>query len=138
MTTKGIFGSTIHFLDKVLELRTQKHQSISANIANAETPGYASLRMEFEDHLRELAIGSETGQAVTHPGHIPSPSKQMIESFEANFFREKHHSGIGDNNNVSLDQEMVELSVNQIRFEAAIVSLNKKFSMLKQVIQEKL
>jgi flagellar basal-body rod protein FlgB len=138
MTTKGIFDTTIQFLDKILELRIQKHQSISSNIANAETPGYARLRMEFEDQLRQLVIGTEEGQAVTHPGHMPNPSAQQIESFHANFYREKDHSGIGDRNNVSLDQEMVDLSVNQIRFEATILSLNKKFSMLKHVIQERM
>lgn len=138
MNTKGIFDTTVRLLDKLLELRVQKHQSIASNLANAETPGYSRLRMDFEDQLRELVVGSETGQRVTHPRHIGSLSRQEIESFQVNTFREKDHSGVGDSNNVNLAQEMVDLSVNQIRFEAAIQSINKKFSMLKHVIQEKM
>jgi flagellar basal-body rod protein FlgB len=135
MRTKEIFDTTVQVLDKVLELRSQKLHSISSNIANAETPGYARLKMEFEDQLRDAVNG--TSQTVTHPRHIPGSPEQQIESLEADFFREKDQSGIGDGNSVSLEQEMVDLAVNQIRFEAAIQSLNKKFSMLKYVIQEK-
>ena len=136
MRAKEIFDTTIQVLDKVLELRSQKLHSISSNIANAETPGYARLNMEFEEQLREAVNG--TSQTVTHPRHMPHSPGQEIESFQANFSREKDQSGIGDGNSVNLEQEMVDLAVNQIRFEAAILSLNKKFSMLKYVIQEKI
>jgi flagellar basal-body rod protein FlgB len=136
MHTKGIFDTTMQVLDKVLELRSQKLQAISSNIANAETPGYSRLKMEFEEQLREAVIG--TSQAVTHPGHMPNSPNQQIETFQADFYREKDQSGIGDGNSVSLEQEMVDLAVNQIRFEAAILSLNKKFNMLRYVIQEKI
>jgi flagellar basal-body rod protein FlgB len=136
MQTKEIFDKTIQVLGKVLELRSQKIQTISSNIANAETPGYARHKMEFEEQLRETVIG--TSQTVTHPRHMPNSPIQEIGSFQANFYRETDQSGIGDGNSVNLGQEMVDLSVNQIRFEAAILSLNKKFSMLKHVIQEKI
>jgi flagellar basal-body rod protein FlgB len=135
MQTKEMFDTTIQVLDKVLELRGQKLQSISSNIANAETPGYSRLKMEFEEQLREAVTGA--GQEVTHPGHMPHSPGRQIEDFQANFYRENDQSGIGDGNSVNLEQEMVDLAVNQIRFEAAILSLNKKFSMLKYVIQEK-
>jgi flagellar basal-body rod protein FlgB len=135
MQTKEIFDTTIQVLDKVLELRSQKLQTISSNIANAETPGYARHKMEFEEQLHEAVIG--TSQAVTHPRHMPTSSIQQIGAFQANFYRETDQSGIGDGNSVNLEQEMVDLAINQIRFEAAILSLNKKFSMLKYAIQEK-
>ena len=135
MQTKEIFDTTIQVLDKVLELRSQKLQTISSNIANAETPGYGRHVMEFEEQLREAVVG--TSQAVTHPRHMPNSPIEQIGSFQANFFRETDHSGIGDGNSVDLEQEMVDLAINQIRFEAAILSLNKKFNMLKYAIQEK-
>jgi flagellar basal-body rod protein FlgB len=135
MQTKELFDTTIQVLDKVLGLRSQQLQTISSNIANAETPGYARHEMEFEEQLREAVIGAS--QAVTHPRHMPNSPSQQIGSFQATFYREKDHSGIGDGNSVNLEQEMMNLAINQIRFEAAIVSLNKKFNMLKYAIQEK-
>ena len=137
MSTHGIFDTTIQVLDKVLELRTRKLEAISSNIANAETPGYAAQRMDFEEKLQTAISGSKTKTAVTHPRHIPTGLGGDVASFQADVYRDEDRSGFGDKNSVSLDQEMVDLSRNQIRFEAAIRSLNKKFSMLKMVIQER-
>ena len=136
MSKNGIFDSTISVLNKVLELRSQKLQSVSSNIANAETPGYSRIGMDFEKRLREAALG--TDQAVTHPNHMPNLPVRQIESLEAAFYRQKDRSGFGDGNSVNMEQEMLDLSINQIRYEAAISSLNKKISMLKYVIQEKI
>ena len=136
MSINRIFDSTIGVLNKVLELRSQKLQSISSNIANAETPGYSRICMDFEKRLREAALGAD--QAVTHPNHMPNLTGQQIESLEGTFYRQKDLGGIGDGNSVNLEQEMMDLSINQIKFEAAILSLNRKFSMLKYVIQEKI
>lgn len=135
MTINGLFDGTIQTLDKALTLRSRKLQVISSNIANSETPGYAPVRMDFEKALRQVVAGSESGQAKTHSRHMPDG--QNISEFQAVFYRDRDRSGVGDGNNVSIDQEMVDLSENQIRYEAAIQMLNKKFSMLKFVIQER-
>lgn len=137
MAAGGIFDSSIQVLDKALDLRSRKLQVISANIANAETPGYARLRMDFESELKEAAKGSESGQVTTHPRHMPAGSGDGLSSVQGRFYRDVDQSGIGDRNTVSLDQEMVDLSENQIRYEAAIKMLSKKFNMLKMVISER-
>ncbi len=133
----GLFDTTIQTLDKALELRSQKLQVISSNIANAETPGYAPMRMDFEKSLQEAVSGPESGQVRTHQNHMPAAAGKDISDFQATFSRDYDQSGIGDRNKVSIEQEMVDLSENQIRYEAAIQMLNKKFSMLKLVIQER-
>ena len=133
----GLFDTTIQTLDKALELRSQKLQVISSNIANAETPGYAPMRMDFEKSLQEAVSGPESGQVRTHQNHMPAAGGKDLSDFRASFYRDYDRSGIGDRNKVSIEQEMVDLSENQIRYEAAIQMLNKKFSMLKLVIQER-
>ena len=45
------------------------------------------------------------------------------------------NTGIGDGNGVSVDQEMIALSENQIMYETAAQLLKKKLSMLKYVVQ---
>ncbi len=42
-------------------------------------------------------------------------------------------TGLGDENSVSTDQEMIRLSENQLLYEAAVTMLNKKLSLLKYV-----
>ncbi len=137
MPVNGLFDSTMQALDKVLEMRSQKLQLISSNIANAETPGYGAKRMDFEQDLREAIDSGARGRAVTHPRHIPAGSGHQIETFQGTVYEEQA-GRIGDGNTVSLDQEMVDLSENQIKYEAAVKALSKKMSFLKMVIQEKI
>lgn len=137
MSITGFFDTTIHTLDKVMELRSRKLEAISSNIANSETPGYSPIRMDFEKSLQQVVAGMNSGQARTHPRHMPTAESLNISAVQGNYHRDHDRSGIGDGNNVSIEQEMVDLSENQIRYEAAIQMINKKFSMLKLVIQER-
>jgi flagellar basal-body rod protein FlgB len=50
--------------------------------------------------------------------------------------RTPDRSGLGDGNNVNLDQEMIGLAENQILFEAAAQMLNKKMGLLKYAAQD--
>ncbi len=65
------FDSNMQLLGKVLDLRAQKAQVISSNIANAETPGYSSSRFDFEEDLAN-AIGKRNGitLSTSHEAHI--------------------------------------------------------------------
>ena len=138
MTVNGVFDSTMQALDKVLDLRSRKLQFIASNIANAETPGYSAKRMDFEQDLRAAVFEKSTGRSVTHPRHIPTGPGQALETLQGHVSEEQDRSGIGDGNTVDLDQEMVALSKNQIKYEAAVKVLSKKMSLLKMVIQEKM
>ena len=44
------FDTTMRLLQKVLDLRSTNQEIIGANIANAETPGYAAQSFSFEDN----------------------------------------------------------------------------------------
>ena len=46
-----------------------------------------------------------------------------------------NNNGLGDQNGVDLDQEMVAQAENQIFYEAATQMLNKKLGLLKYIIQ---
>lgn len=133
MPVKGIFDGHIEMLEQALSLRSRKLEAISANIANAETPGYGRLQMDFKEALAAAAGSSDDTQAVTHPKHMQAGAGDA----EGLVYRQQDPNVIGDGNNVVLEQEMKDLAENQIRYEAAIQMLNKKFSMLKSVIQER-
>jgi flagellar basal-body rod protein FlgB len=89
--------------------------------------------MDFEDAMAVAAGGSDDTQTVTHPRHMQAGAGQA----EGLVYRQQDPNVIGDGNNVVMEQEMMDLAENQIRYEAAIQMLNKKFSMLKFVIQER-
>ncbi len=137
MAGGGVFDTTIQVLGKVLSLRSEKHRLISANIANAETPGYERLKMDFEEAMARAASGSKTRMAATHPRHVGYSGGSAITGVQPDIYRQPARNPVGDGNNVSLDREMIDLAENQIRYEATIRMLSKKFNMMKFVIQEK-
>ncbi len=126
------FDTTLLLLQKVLDLRAENQQVISSNIANADTPGYAPATLEFEEQLRNAMFGGDLKPVVTRPGHIPVTPAD-ISQVEGTISRHPDTTGIGDENGVSVDKEMVRLSENQILYEAAVTMLNKKLAALKYV-----
>lgn len=132
MPTLGIFDHTVGLLQKVLDLRERNQQVIASNIANADTPGFAPSRFEFEAQLKQALNHPGVTPAATHPAHF-AISAGSLEEVEGQVVRVPDSTGLGDRNGVNVDQEMVALSENQILYEAAVQALNKKLGLLKYV-----
>ncbi len=130
------FDSSMKLLTKVLDLRSERQKVIGSNIANAETPGYSPAKFEFENELK-AAINS-TGSfnlQTSHPSHIPlGPSS--FDLVKGQITRTPDQTGIGDENGVSVDHEMIELSKNEMMYETAAKLLKKKMSLLKYAISD--
>jgi len=124
------FDTTMSLLQKVLDLRTRNQEVISSNIANAETPGYSASSFEFEDQLKNAMHGGSLTPVATKENHI-SITPASIAQVRGDIIINRDKTGIGDENSVSVDQEMVSLAENQILYEAAITMLNKKLSIIK-------
>jgi len=129
------FDSNMTLLQKVMDLRSTKQSVIAANIANAETPGYARKVFEFEKELQQALTVNSGKLETTHSRHIPlTPSN--ISSVSGKVHEIKDTKGIGDENGVSVDMEMIDLSENQLLYETAAQLLKKKFALLKYIIAE--
>ena len=130
------FDANMQLLSKVLDLRAQKAQVISANIANAETPGYAASHFDFEEDLAQALQKNGQGGlrlAVPNEKHIPlGPGN--FNSVAGKIVMESDATGLGDENGVSVDQEMLTLSENELLYETSALLLKKKLSLLKHVI----
>ncbi len=125
-----IADRTINILHKSLDLRTQKQQVIAGNIANAETPGYAARKLDFEADLRKAMDTPEMSGRRTNAKHFPLAANGL-QGVQGHITTERPATAIGDGNTVSVDDEMFDLAENQLLFEAGSQILKKKFSMLK-------
>ena len=124
------FDTTMNLLQKVLDLRSKNQEIIGSNIANAETPGYAAQSFSFEDQLKSALADNSSHPVATQPNHIPL-SPVRLEQVTGRLSSNRDAAEIGDKNSVSVDQEMMKLSQNEILYETAVSMLNKKLSMLK-------
>lgn len=129
------FDSQTQLLGKVMDLRAEKAKTISANIANAETPGYSPARFEFEEDLARAVAKKPTGITLqtSDKAHI-SLGPTNFDSVSGKIVFEKDQTTIGDENGVSVDQEMLALSENELYYETAAQLFKKKLTMLKYVI----
>lgn len=135
MSKLGIFDDTSRMLHKVLDLRQQNQQVIAGNIANAHTPGYSAARLEFQKELAGAVGRQDSPMAATHAKHFPLAGGNL-DQVSGRVLRTPDRSGIGDANNVSVDQEMLSMAENQLLYEAAVQMLNKKLGLLKYAAQD--
>ncbi len=128
------FDYQTQLLGKVLDLRADKAQIISANIANAETPGFSPSRFRFEEDLAQaIQQNNHNRLTVTNPGHI-SLTPISFEAVNGKITVEKDLRGIGDKNGVNVNEEMISLSENELLYETTAQLLKKRLGLLKYVI----
>lgn len=121
---------TMNVLQRSLDLRAQKQQVIAGNIANAETPGYAARKMSFEADLRKAINSPELAGRQLQAKHFPIGGTG-ISGVQGRIVKQQDGNPLGDGNSVSVDDEMFDLSENQLLFEADAQMLKKKLMLLK-------
>lgn len=132
--TNRIFGRTIDALSRSLDLRDTKHTLISANIANAETPGYKAKRIDFEESLARALDLADAPMSRTNPKHMNASGD--VDRVSPEIYNNPNNVVREDGNSVDRDAEMVALAENQMLYNASIDSLRRKLALLKYAITE--
>ncbi len=123
--TDKLFGQTIAVGAQALNLRMAKQGLIQSNIANIETPGYNQQDFSFRDAMRS-AMRDQGQLARTNSKHIAIDPLDTSESI----------SFSGEKRPVDLDEEMLDLSQNQLMYRATAKIISKRFDSLKYAIDE--
>lgn len=121
----GINSISMDLLQKGLDAVWMRQQVISNNIANADTPGFKSKRVEFEGLLQKLLDRDYK--------NIDS-LKSEIDKTEPVVEENSNTSAREDGNNVVLDAENIELARAQIQYEYLVKSLTSQIERLKYAI----
>ncbi len=127
-----LFDSTTRGLEKALDLMFWRNQAITSNIANAETPQYRAVDVNFAGEL-ERAFGAKTQDLSTsHTKHMNVTADSGLAHMGEDF------SGAtrGDGNNVDLDIQMGRLAFNSEKYSQAANLVGRKLSLIKRAITE--
>ncbi|NLT95117.1 MAG: flagellar basal body rod protein FlgB [Clostridia bacterium] len=129
----GIFRNpTMDILKKSLAASSLRHQVISNNIANINTPHYKRQLVVFEEELNKALQKNENiSLNRTHSLHLPI--KHL--DFSPQTIVDDKSTMRTDGNNVDIDLELAMLAENTVRFNVLSQAINKKFSILRNVIQ---
>jgi flagellar basal-body rod protein FlgB len=129
-----IFDPTIGALNTSMNLRLVNQNVISANVANADTPGYKAKTVEFESALRDaLGVSGELAPADSNPNHIAHHSTDAIVP---EIYDDPNGVVSLDGNTVDRAAEMAKMAENQLLYDASVEMMKRKLGMLKYSITE--
>jgi flagellar basal-body rod protein FlgB len=131
-----IFDKTTKALGASLNYRLLRQNVTSANIANAETPGYKAKVVEFEDALaRAIDLDGMNGLTTSDDDHFALGTAALGK--ERVTVDDNPDADVNnDKNTVDLDKEIVTMTENSTSYKAALALINKKMAMLKYGITE--
>ena len=116
-------------LKRVLEFHNKRHDVLTSNIANANTPGYRAFDLVLK---KELDAAKPREPSRSDPRHLSLNAElaripAKLEQSDA--------PGRLDGNNVSLEQEFLRMIENRTRYEAGMELLDR-WAALNRVARE--
>ena len=133
-----IFNFTHQLLELSMRARGARHEVLSANIANADTPGFRPRDLDFESVIRT---------ATELDDHPVSRERQMDEMlaapvalnaaiYEPLANDQRHGEERFDGNSVSLDRQIALLNENALSYEASVTLFSRAMAKLRYVISD--
>lgn len=113
-----------------LDYHTTRHNLITSNIANVDTPGYRPREVTFENELERL--GGTMHLQETEEGHFSRPDAPGPGAMQV--YEETWASPGADGNFVRLEHEMARLQANSVRYRASTQMVAHHLGMLRYAI----
>ncbi|SDK19715.1 MULTISPECIES: flagellar basal body protein [Ferrimonas] len=99
-----------------LDLRVERTKILAANLANAETPGYQAVDIDFAAAMQRYQSSGEVQRNYQMGYRVP-------------------HQMSADGNTVELDQEQARFAANSMDFQTSLTFLNMKINGIRTAIE---
>lgn len=113
-------------MEKSMGFLWTKQAAILDNITNAETPGYRTKVVTFEESFQDsLEKAQKSG--------LPKQTRQVIENAE---YAVKEHPGITrmDDNGVNVAEQQIEMVRNAYQLQYVMSAINSELSVLRTAV----
>ncbi|MDD5404658.1 MAG: flagellar basal body rod protein FlgB [Sulfuricella sp.] len=121
----GRIDDEIGFMSKALNLHAQRQQLLAGNIANADTPNYKAVDIDFSKALQasmgavgQVALNTTSPRHMQAQGGNPAGAKTQ--------YRQPSQPSI-DGNTVDMDVERTQFIDNAIRYQFALDRVSGEF-----------
>ncbi len=122
-----LFDDAIGRLADGLEYASRRHEVLTRNVANLETPGYRALDVTFEDALTPARVAIADVSAAGAGPAAPGERRARLV-----------YAGDGppreDGNDVNLDRQMARIAENTLLNHTLVQLLAQRFATVKQAI----
>ena len=118
------FDKTMRLLSSMMDFRSQKHQLITSNVANIDTPGYTSKDLQFK-----TIIGEEM-------------QRKLVKTDKRHFSGQFANAGsvdcetVDSGDRVNIETEMTNLAENHLMYNTSVELLSRKLRSIKIVFNE--
>jgi flagellar basal-body rod protein FlgB len=132
-----MIGRLDHLFDshgEALKLRTFRQQLLASNIANADTPNYKAVDIDFASEMRRMMAGAAGSiqPTTTNPRHLAGGSGNP---FGARLMYRTDVQGSIDGNTVNMDMERAQFAENALRYQASLNVLNTEIQHIKAALR---
>lgn len=119
-------------LGNALNLRTQRHQMLASNIANADTPNYKARDFDFSHAMQSAMAGKGGGVALarTSAGHLEGGNGPQPAGLQ---YRKETQSAV-DGNTVDMDVERAAIAENAMQYEILTRLINDRIQGMRSAI----
>ncbi len=132
-----LFSESMARLEDALNVRSKRHQVITTNIANQDTPEYKAKTLDFKDALKATTGGSHTmNLAKTNHKHLSPQAQTKGPSSDQIKLAKTGRTTRLDGNTVEAEKEMTRLAENAFMYQATAQLISGKFRGLKSAISE--
>ncbi len=117
-------------LTKSLDIAASRQKVTAQNIANLNTPGYKRSYVAFHEKLSKAR--DKLSLKTTKPRHLSGRGTGE----EPRVRVESTTSRRSDGNNVDLDQEMLDMVSNQLRYNVHVQKISDRYAEWRYIINE--
>lgn len=150
---QGPLSTGLDYYRAVLDLRGYRQQVLSADIANASTPGFKAVDLDFTSALAAAAGGAAPGEApgqgtpsssslllVDDPrqiggGNAGNAPAQVSAAVQGQIKYQTGGQVTVDGNSVDLDYEKRQAAINALQYEAAATFTTSRVNMLMTAVR---
>ena len=117
----SIGGANGDLLSRMMDAATLRHEVLSNNLANQNTPGFTRSVVQFESLVRDAVMGGSAKARDILPTVTPDEASPKSD----------------DGNNVNLELELNAIRENQLLFDTYASIMKSNFDILQSSIQSR-
>ena len=121
-------------VSQAMNLRSQRHQLLASNIANADTPHYKARDFNFETAMQNAMAGRMDAGGIalaqTSAGHIAGGSSSGAAAIQ---YRQETQSAV-DGNTVDMDVERAQIAENAMQYQILTQLISDKFKGMRSAL----
>lgn len=128
MATDGILSSvTRDLVMRALDAASLRHSVLAANVANASSPDFRPLRVNFEQQLAMV-------RADLLQRDDPSAARRALTNTQPTVEPDPAYAATGEQ--VRLDDEVSKMMRNAVHYQALLAAMDKSGSIVRMAVKE--